>query len=47
VGSQIFHFSAFDPKGGLTEYSLATNDPRALEDYKKLFEFHWDQAEPL
>ncbi|MDX1435827.1 MAG: phospholipase D-like domain-containing protein [Anaerolineales bacterium] len=47
VGSQNFHYSAFNQNGGLTEYTVATNDPDAVREFKDMFEFHWEQAVPL
>jgi len=31
----------------LTEFSLATDSPEALEEYNKLFEYHWEKAKPI
>jgi phosphatidylserine/phosphatidylglycerophosphate/cardiolipin synthase-like enzyme len=45
VGSQNFHYSAFGDGGGLTEYSLGTDAPQAIEDAQRLFEYHWERAE--
>lgn len=47
VGSQNFHYSAFGRNTGLAEYNLGTDDPQAIEDYKRLFEYHWDRAVPV
>ena len=47
VGSQNFHYSAFGEGAGLTEYSLGTDDPQAIEDYSRLFEYHWERAEAI
>jgi phosphatidylserine/phosphatidylglycerophosphate/cardiolipin synthase-like enzyme/MFS family permease len=47
VGSQNYHYSAFGDQTGLAEYSLGTDDPQAIEDYKRFFEYQWEQAIPL
>jgi len=44
VGSQNFHYSAFGQGEGLTEYSLGTDDPQAIADFKRIFEYQWQQA---
>jgi len=46
VGSHNFHYSAWGDNG-LTEFSLATDSPEALEEYNKLFEYHWERAIPI
>lgn len=45
VGSQNFHYSAFGTGEGLTEYSLGTDSPQAVADFKRLFAYQWEQAE--
>jgi phosphatidylserine/phosphatidylglycerophosphate/cardiolipin synthase-like enzyme len=47
VGSQNFHYSAMDPLSGLTEYNLGVVDEQAVEDFSRLFEYHWEQGIPL
>jgi cardiolipin synthase len=44
VGSQNFHYSAYGQGTGLSEYSLGTNDLKAIEDYRQLFDYQWEQA---
>jgi len=44
VGSQNFHYSAWDD--GLAEYNLATDDPRAIETFKKMFDYYWESGIP-
>ncbi|HFE65855.1 MAG TPA: hypothetical protein ENJ93_01220, partial [Chloroflexi bacterium] len=44
VGSQNYHYSAFGDGQGLAEYSLGTDDPQAIADYKRLFEYQWERA---
>jgi phosphatidylserine/phosphatidylglycerophosphate/cardiolipin synthase-like enzyme len=44
VGSQNFHYSAFGEGIGLAEYSLGVEDEEAVEDFQRLFEYHWEQA---
>jgi hypothetical protein len=46
VGSQNFHYSAFGD-GGLTEFNISTDDPDAIADFKRFFDFHWERAEPI
>ena len=43
IGSQNMHYSAWGT-GALTEHSLTTNDPAAIEEFNALFEFEWQQA---
>lgn len=45
VGSQNFHYSAWG-KSGLTEYNLAWDDPEAVGDFKRMYEYYWDRAVP-
>ncbi len=44
VGSQNLHYSAFGPGNTLAEYSIGTTDPQAVEDFRKLFDYHWARA---
>jgi phosphatidylserine/phosphatidylglycerophosphate/cardiolipin synthase-like enzyme len=44
VGSQNLHAGAFGKDGGLTEYSLAIDNPQAIEEYKAYFQHYWDTA---
>ena len=44
IGSQNFHYSAFGEGRGLTEYSMGTDDPQAVADYKAVFEYEWQRA---
>lgn len=46
VGSQNFHYSAYG-EAGLAEYSLATEDPLAIAEYKRMFDYYWDLATPV
>jgi phosphatidylserine/phosphatidylglycerophosphate/cardiolipin synthase-like enzyme len=46
IGSQNTHYSAWG-EGGLTEYSLTTNDPQAIAEYQALFEAKWQEAIPF
>jgi len=43
IGSQNMHYSAWG-EGSLTEHSLTTNDPAAIEEFKGLFEAKWEDA---
>jgi phosphatidylserine/phosphatidylglycerophosphate/cardiolipin synthase-like enzyme len=47
IGSQNFHYSAFGNGTGLAEYSLGVEDSEAVDDFKRLFEYHWDRADPI
>jgi phosphatidylserine/phosphatidylglycerophosphate/cardiolipin synthase-like enzyme len=46
IGSQNMHYSSWG-ESGLTEYSLVTNAPEAIEEYQALFETKWMQATPF
>jgi hypothetical protein len=46
IGSQNMHYSSWG-EGGLNEYSLATDNPQAITEYKALFEAKWQQAIPF
>jgi cardiolipin synthase len=46
VGSQNFHYSAFG-NGALTEFNIGTDDPDAITDFKRFFDYHWERAEPI
>ena len=46
IGSQNMHYSSWG-EGGLTEYSMATNDPQAIAEYQALFEAKWQEAVPF
>jgi phosphatidylserine/phosphatidylglycerophosphate/cardiolipin synthase-like enzyme len=47
IGSQNFHYSAWGKGGGLGENMITTNDPRAVAEFKALFEFKWQEAIPV
>lgn len=46
IGSQNMHYSAWGV-GGLTEHSLTTNAPVAIDEYKTMFETKWEAAIPF
>jgi len=46
VGSQNFHYSAFGD-GALTEFNIGTDDPDAIHDFKRFFDYHWERAKPI
>ena len=46
VGSQNFHYSAWGDDAGLAEYSLATDDPEAITEFQRTFEYFWEQGIP-
>ncbi len=47
IGSQNFHYSAFGDGASLTEYNLGTDDPDAIQEFKRYFEYYWEIAIPL
>lgn len=46
VGSQNLHYSAWGERG-LAEYSLASDDPRAIGMFKSMFDYFWEIAIPF
>ena len=46
VGSQNYHYSAWGDRA-LTEYSLATDAPAAVEDFQRFFDYEWERAIPV
>ena len=46
IGSQNLHYSAWGEKG-LAEYSVTTDDPTAIAEYKAMFEEKWQDAVPF
>ena len=46
IGSQNMHYSAWG-QGALTEHSLTTNDPAAIQEYNALFKAKWQDAVPF
>ena len=47
IGSQNYHYSAYGTGGGLTEYSIAIEDEQASQDFKGIFEYEWNRAQPV
>lgn len=45
IGSQNMHYSSWG-KSGLTEYSLSSSSPVAVEDFKETFDFYWERGIP-
>ena len=45
VGSQNLHYSSWGD-GGLLEYGVVTDDPDAVKQYQKMFDYYWDHAIP-
>lgn len=43
VGSQNFHYSSWGERG-LNEFSVATDDPEAIDLYQDMFEYFWELA---
>jgi len=43
IGSQNYHYSAWGDRA-LTEYNLALDAPAAIEDYRKMFEYRWENG---
>jgi cardiolipin synthase len=46
IGSQNMHYSSFG-ENGLTEFSLATESPEAIEAFQQTFEFYWERSLPV
>jgi cardiolipin synthase len=46
VGSQNFHYSAWGNQA-LTEYNLLTDDPAAIAEFEKAYNYLWDDAVPV
>ncbi len=46
IGSQNLHYSAWG-EGGLLEYSIATTDPTAVDNFQQLYNYEWERATPL
>ena len=44
VGSQNLHYSAFGKGKSLTEHNLGLVDPKAVKDFGRLFDYHWDRS---
>lgn len=47
VGSQNFHYSAWGDGKGLAEYNLVTDNQQAITEFMDLFEYRWEQSEPV
>ncbi len=47
IGSQNMHYSSWGEGSGLNEYSIATDDPLAIEEYNALYETKWQQSTPF
>jgi len=47
VGSQNFHYSAFGKGIGLTEFNIGTDDPQAIADFRRTFEYYWERGTPI
>jgi len=47
LGSQNFHYSAFGKGVGLTEFNIGTDDPQAIEDFKRTFDYYWEHGTPI
>ena len=47
IGSQNFHYSAWGDGSGLTEFSIGTDDPDAIYDFKRFFDYHWENGTPV
>jgi uncharacterized membrane protein HdeD (DUF308 family) len=44
IGSQNFHYSAWEESAGLTEYNMTTDNASANEEFNKFFEYHWERS---
>jgi phosphatidylserine/phosphatidylglycerophosphate/cardiolipin synthase-like enzyme len=47
IGSQNMHYSSWGKGSGLNEYSLATDDPQAIDEYKAFYESKWQESIPF
>jgi cardiolipin synthase A/B len=47
IGSQNFHYRAWGKGGELGENMIITNDPHAIAEYKAMFEYKWQEADPI
>ena len=47
IGSQNYQYSAWGKGGGLGENNITTSDPRAIAEYKAMFETKWQEAIPV
>jgi len=47
VGSQNFHYSAFGKGIGLTEFNIGTDDPEAIADFRRTFDYYWERGTPI
>lgn len=45
IGSQNLHYSAWG-EGGLAEFNAGTNNPRAVDDFRRMYEFYWERGLP-
>jgi len=46
IGSQNFHYSAYGEGSGLTEYSMAVENEKLIDDYQSAFNYQWERATP-
>jgi cardiolipin synthase A/B len=46
IGSQNMHYSSFGTRG-LTEFSLATESPDAIDTFRQTFEYYWKRSLPV
>jgi len=46
IGSQNLHYSSIS-EGGLNEFNIVTDAPKALDTYQDIFEYYWQQAIPV
>ncbi|GAB4427494.1 MAG: hypothetical protein Kow0031_07570 [Anaerolineae bacterium] len=46
VGSQNFHYSAWGNRGSLAEFNVGTDDPAAVAEFKKYYDYYWEKATP-
>jgi len=47
VGSQNFHYSAWGNGSGLTEFNIGTDDPNAIKEFQRFFNYHWVQGRSI
>lgn len=44
IGSQNLHYGAYTEGDGLAEYNIAIVDPGAFDEYRRMFEYYWEET---
>ena len=47
AGSQNLHYGEYGDGQGLAEYNFGIVDPGAIEQYRRLFEYYWEETSLL